>query len=235
MGDGLSLWSDPFGKKRPNFLFNKMQSRPEKHLPEITNSNLKEFQDRQKNIKFIWLGHSTILLSINGKVVLIDPVFSKPASPVSFLVKRFQSPAIPLAKLPVIDYILISHDHYDHLDMETIKHFVEQDVRFVVPLGVGSHLQHWGIDPHKIIELDWWQTEKTGSLVFTAIPAQHYSGRLGPISPMKTLWASWVIKSPTRSVYFSGDSGYHSHYREIGQKHGPFDIVFMDSGQYNAR
>jgi len=146
----------------------------------------------------------------------------------------FQKPALELHELPNIDYILISHDHYDHLDSSTIKYFINKDVKFVTPLGVGSHLIGWGVDKDKIVEKDWWETANFDNISFTATPAQHFSGRDG-IHDNETLWASWVLKSENHNLYFSGDSGYDTHFKEIGEKLGPFDIAFLESGQYNKR
>ena len=233
MNVGERFLADPFGKDAPNFLFNPNQTKPTGQLPEIREIDLASFQKSDNNLKFIWLGHWTILMSLDDKMILIDPVFSDHASPVKIAAKRFQPPTISLEQLPPIDYILLSHDHYDHLDMETIKYFVGKDISFLTPLGVGAHLQRWGIEKDQITELDWWDEITTDGLTFAATPAQHFSGRIGVMHNNKTLWASWVLKSKAHTVYFSGDSGYDTHYREIGDAYGPFDLVFMDNGQYN--
>lgn len=206
---------------------------PEKKLPEVK-PNFEEFYQDTNDLKAIWLGHSTILLNINNKRVLIDPVFSNSAAPVSFMAKRFQPPVVALEELPKIDYILISHDHYDHLDMETINFFKDKDLKFITPLGVGSHLRGWGVDSTKIIEKDWWESFTENDLEFIATPAQHFSGRDG-IHDNETLWASWVLKSKEHKVYFSGDSGYDTHFKTIGDKYGPFDVAFIENGQYNLK
>ena len=226
------FWADPLGKKEPNFMFNSNQGEPEKLLPEIKNPNLLDFQNNENGLKFIWLGHWTLLLSIDGKIILVDPVFSNYASPVPIFAKRFQSSALTLDQLPPVDLILLSHDHYDHLDIETIKYFVDKDVSFLTPLGVGAHLRYWGISNERITELDWWDNVTIDGLNFSATPAQHFSGR-GIFNGNKTLWASWVLKGISETVYFSGDSGYDTHYQEIGDAFGPFDLVFMDYGQYD--
>lgn len=206
---------------------------PAAPLPEI-HSELEEFFQVSDSIKVIWYGHSTLMLNLNGKIILIDPIFSNHASPLSFMVKRFQPPLLQIKDLPAIDYIVISHDHYDHLDMPTIKNFVGKPTKFFVPLGVGSHLKGWGIDPSNITELDWWQNKKIESLDFIATPAQHFSGRTG-VKDGETLWASWVIKSEKFNLYFSGDSGYDIHFKEIGKRLGPFDVAFLENGQYNVK
>ncbi len=206
---------------------------PKKKLPEV-HPLTADFLKSSENIKVIWLGHSTVLLNLKGKIVLIDPVFSGSASPFSFMVKRFQPPVLKLEELPKIDYIVISHDHYDHLDMETMEFFSKKDVQFLVPLGVGSHLVGWDVDRQRITELDWWQSKSIDGLEFTATPAQHFSGR-NLFNQNQTLWASWVIKNDTQKIYFSGDSGYDIHFKEIGDKLGPFDLAFVENGQYNPK
>jgi len=200
-------------------------------LPEIK-PNLKDFMNSSSDLKIIWFGHSTFLLNMDGTIVLVDPVFGNSAAPFSFMVKRFQPPVLNLEELPKIDIVLISHDHYDHLEMESIKYFKDKDVTFVTPLGVGSYLKGWGVDSNNIIEKDWWQSIILKGVEFTAAPAQHFSGRDG-IHNNETLWASWIIKSSHHNLYFSGDSGYDTHFKEIGERYGPFDVTFLENGQYN--
>ena len=206
---------------------------PSQKLPEIK-PNLKDFLTEEDEIKVIWFGHSSFLLNMQGKIVLVDPVFSNSASPVSFMVKRFQNPVLSIEELPPVDFVLISHDHYDHLDMESIKALKTTSAQFITPLGVGSHLQGWGIPKERIIEKDWWESHKVEGIEFIATPSQHFSGR-GLFNQNETLWASWVIQAGNHKVYFSGDSGYDTHFKEIGDKYGPFDIAFIESGQYNKR
>ena len=230
---GADFWADPLGREVPNFLFNNNQTEPAGPLPEERNPDLAAFEASDGRVKFIWLGHSTVLLSIDGRVILFDPVFSDHASPFPIAAKRFQPPVIHLEDLPEVDHIIISHDHYDHLDMETVKYFVNSNVKFITPLGVGSHLRYWGVDEARITELDWWEEANLDGMIYAATPSQHFSGRIGVMHNDKTLWASWVIAGKTDSVYFSGDSGYDTHYKDIGRKYGPFDVVFMENGQYN--
>ena len=194
---------------------------------------LDEFISPEGEGKVIWLGHSSFLLRIKGKTVLVDPVLGPAASPVSFVVKRFQKPVLELEELPHIDFIVISHDHYDHLDQFTVDFFVDKEAIFITPLGVGSHLKGWGIAEERIIERDWWESVTLSTIEFIATPAQHFSGRDG-VHENETLWASWVIRSEDQSVFFSGDSGYDTHFREIGERYGPFDIALLESGQYNS-
>jgi L-ascorbate metabolism protein UlaG (beta-lactamase superfamily) len=163
--------------------------------------------------------------------LLLDPVFTN-AAPLPFLVTRFQKPVLEMEELPPIDLILISHDHYDHLDKQSIAFFRDKETQFIVPLGVSSYLKGWGIDESRITELDWWQEISFSSLKVACTPSQHFSGRRGPRGN-KTLWASWAVIGENERFYFSGDSGFDTHFAEIGEKYGPFDVAFMESGQYN--
>jgi L-ascorbate metabolism protein UlaG (beta-lactamase superfamily) len=207
---------------------------PLSKLPEMK-PDIEKFLTPSPDLKVIWFGHSTFLLNLDGIIIMVDPVFSGSAAPVSFLAKRFQEPVLSLAELPKIDYVLLSHDHYDHLDMESIKFFKNQKVEFIAPLGVGSHLKGWGIEKERITELDWWEkTTKPNEVDFIATPAQHFSGRDG-FNENETLWASWVIQKGKHKVYFSGDSGYDIHFKEIGDRFGPFDIAFLETGQYDEQ
>ena len=203
---------------------------PKKPLPQTRPEFASFLED--KTPKVIWFGHSTFLLNMSGITILVDPVFSDYASPVSFMIKRFQPPVITPNELPEIDYIVISHDHYDHLDYPTIKAFLNKKNKFLVPLGVGSHLRGWGISSERIIELDWWESQSFKGIEFIATPAQHFSGR-SLTDKNHTLWASWVVKGQKHSVYFTGDSGYDIHFKTIGEKYGPFDMAFIENGQYN--
>ena len=215
------------------FFFGGGKSRkPKDKLPELT-PIFKDFVGLHDQVKFIWFGHSTILVNLHGKLILFDPVFSKYASPLMFLNKRFQPAVIKLEELPPIDYIVISHDHYDHLDLEAMEFFKEKkQTKFITPLGVSSYLHGWGIEKERTTELDWWQEIEFDQIVFTCTPAQHFSGRSG-IGKNPTLWASWALKTASQNLYFSGDTGYDVHFKQIGDKLGPFDAVFMENGQYN--
>lgn len=206
---------------------------PDYKLPE-GDPSLANFTAADGKLKTIWLGHSTIMLNIDDNIIMFDPIFSSSASPLPFMVRRYQPPALKLDELPAIDYIVISHDHYDHLDKNTIEHFIDAHTRFLVPLGVGSHLKYWGVPPARITELDWWEAHSVDGLRFVAAPAQHWSGRL-PGRLNRTLWASWIVVGNAQRVYFSGDTGYNKHFKEIGNALGPFDVAFLDSGQYNTR
>lgn len=205
---------------------------PKTPLPTVT-PDFEAFQQPAEDLKAIWLGHSSILLHLEGQTVLIDPVLAPRTGPLGFMMKRFQKTVATPAELPLIDLVLITHDHYDHLDMATIKAFQHTDTHFIVPLGVSAHLMHWGISAARIQELDWWQRTRFKELEIIATPAQHFSGR-HVIKQTRSLWASWVIKTPKHRVYFSGDSGYDVHFKAIGEALGPFDLAFIESGQYST-
>lgn len=221
-------WSDIFER-----LFLKGERVPDEAMPQVR-PDLAAFNKWFGEAQAIWFGHSSLLIRMAEKNILIDPVFSDRASPVPFVVGRFQDAAVTLSELPDIDYIVISHDHYDHLDMKTVQFFRDRRAEFIVPLGVGSHLRSWGIPDNRITELDWWENTVRGDLDFVATPAQHFSGR-GLNDRNKTLWASWVIQDTDQTIYFSGDSGYGPHFKEVGEKYGPFDAAFLETGQYNMR
>ncbi|MBR8537826.1 MBL fold metallo-hydrolase [Carboxylicivirga sediminis] len=188
------------------------------------------------DFRLFWFGHSSFLIQTNGKNILIDPMLGQSASPVPFIgVKRFNKKMpIEIEQLPLIDLVLISHDHYDHLDYQSIKRLKDKTEAFYTPLGVGAHLRAWGVDSMRITELDWWQHAQLDELSFTCTPAQHFSGRGKWFSDQaSTLWCSWVIQTPEKKVFFSGDSGYGPHFKTIGEKYGPFDLALMECGQYN--
>lgn len=212
-------------------LFDSASRRPKYTLPQVK-PDFDSFSLKSDKLKFIWFGHSTLLLNIDEKNILIDPIFSENAAPFSFLVKRFQSPVVSIDNLPHIDIILISHSHYDHLDKKTVKFFKDKSTKFIVPMGVKNILVKWGIDKSRVTELDWYQSLKNNSMTFTATPAKHFSGR-GLFDRNKTLWASWVIEGKSEKIFFSGDSGYGEHFKEIGECFNGFDLAFMENGQYN--
>lgn len=179
------------------------------------------------------LGHSSVLIHLDGEYFLTDPVFSDRASPVQWAgPKRFHEAPVSLEQLPMLKAVIISHDHYDHLDKDTVKKLSDKAEWFVTPLKVGKRLIDWGLDPKKIIEKDWWQSVQLGTVKLIATPAQHFSGR-GMFDKDETLWASWVIQGEQANLFFSGDSGYFGGFKEIGEKFGPFDITMIETGAYN--
>lgn len=194
------------------------------------------FLKENQQAKALWLGHSSLLIKLDGKTILLDPTFRKTLSPVEFFGGKRYSDKLPveIEEIGAIDVVLVSHDHYDHLDGSTIKKIKDQVRCFCVPLGVGKHLERWGVAPEKIKELNWWAEEVIDGLTIACTPARHFSGR-GILDRDTTLWCSWVIAGRQAKVYFSGDSGYGPHFAEIGNKYGPFDLTFMECGQYDER
>ncbi len=183
-------------------------------------------------LRATWLGHSTVLIEIDGLRVLTDPVWGSRASPSRLLgPKRFQPVPIALRSLPPIDVVVVSHDHYDHLDFPTIRELIKLDVPIVTSLGVGAHLEYWGVPPQRITELDWWETYTlpNADLSVTAGPSQHFSGR-GLHDRNATLWSSMTIRSPRHAVFFSGDTGLTTEYATIRERLGPFDLVMLEVG-----
>jgi len=180
-----------------------------------------------------WLGHSTTVLEIDGYRVLTDPIWSDRCSPSRTVgPQRLHPVPAPLDALPALDAVVISHDHYDHLDMDTVLTLVRtQRAPFVVPLGVGAHLRQWRIPPERIVELDWNQHTRIGELTLVCTPARHFSGRF--LFRDTTLWSSWAILGPQHRVYFGGDTGYTRSFGQIGADHGPFDLTLMPIGAYN--
>lgn len=182
----------------------------------------------------IRLGHSSHLLKLRGKYWLIDPVFGERVSPVSFAgPKRFHAPPLALADLPPIEGLILSHDHYDHLDVPTIEFLRDKVQRYFVPLGVGARLQAMGVAAQRIEELDWWQSTRHAGVELTATPAQHFSGR-GLTDRNSTLWAGWVLQSGDARIFYSGDSGYFPGFKQIGERFGGFDLALMENGAYDS-
>jgi L-ascorbate metabolism protein UlaG (beta-lactamase superfamily) len=180
-----------------------------------------------------WFGHASALVEMEGRTVLLDPVWSDRCSP-SQLVgpRRLHPPPVKLTDLPTVDAIVISHDHYDHLDMATVRALTRsQRAPFLVPLGVGAHLQRWGVPTERIVELDWDESHEVGDLRLTLTAARHFSGRT--LTRDQTLWGSWVIASPRRRVFYTGDSGYFDGFARIGEAYGPFDATLIQIGAYS--
>ncbi|MFG2074184.1 MBL fold metallo-hydrolase [Nonomuraea maritima] len=184
-------------------------------------------------LRAVWYGHATTLVEIEGRRVLFDPVWSDRVSPTPLLgPKRHHEMPLDIGELPPIDAIVISHDHYDHLDMATVRSLTNsQKAPFVVPLGVGAHLERWGVPTYRIIELDWDEEAQVAGLRFVATAARHFSGRTS-VRSNDTLWGSWVVAGATKRVFYAGDSGYFDGYKGIGAKHGPFDLTLMPIGAY---
>ncbi|HYG70241.1 MAG TPA: MBL fold metallo-hydrolase [Anaeromyxobacteraceae bacterium] len=189
----------------------------------------------ETGLRATWLGHSTVLLEVDGVRVLTDPVWGARASPYAFAgPKRFQPVPVALDRLPPLDAVIVSHDHYDHLDHPTIGALARRGVPFYTSLGVGAHLEAWGVPPERIVELDWWEqaTLPNADLAITATPSQHFSGR-GLRDRNATLWSGFVVRGPRRSVFFSGDTGLTPEYAEIRERLGPFDLVMLEIGAWH--
>ena len=208
------------------------ESSPKKPLP-ILPLDRETFLHGDGGIRFVWYGHSVVLLRINGKTVLVDPMFGNDTAPIAPTKnRRFSTDALALIDaLPPIDFVLLTHDHYDHLDYSSFKKLKGRVGAFHVALGNKRHLLAWGIEDDRIREFDWWQSLETDGLRFTFTPTQHFSGR-GINSIAKSLWGGWAIRSDSHNIWFSGDSGYIPHFVEIGSRLGPFDLAFMECGQY---
>lgn len=204
---------------------------PDHKLPSVK-TDLKNLQSDKPVI--VWFGHSSYFIHLNGKNILVDPVFSGNASPVSYFGKNYDGSNVYHAEdFPELDLVLITHDHYDHLDYKTILKLKEKTKHFYTSLGVGAHLAYWGIDESKITEFDWWdEIPFDSNVTCIAAPARHFSGR--KFARGKTLWASYILKTPQFKLYLGGDSGYDTHFKEIGEKYGPFDMAMLECGQYNT-
>ncbi len=245
-------------KAHPNFSDGKFRNVPESKMMEGSTSEMlkRQFFGKEKRtpsqpvpvvhrtaadyatappsgLRATWMGWATVLIEIDGRRVLTDPIWSDRCSPSTMVgPKRLHEPPIALDDLPPIDAVVISHDHYDHLDMKTIQALASRGTMFYVPLGVGAHLEHWNVPAAQIHDLGWNESRDIGGLTITATPSRHYSGR-NPLHNNETLWASWVIKGAAHRIYYSGDTGYFEGFKTIGAQHGPFDLTIMKIGAYD--
>ncbi len=212
-------------------MFNAKNRRPKDVIPSVKTDlfNL----DRNKDI-LVWFGHSSYFMQIDGKRLLVDPVFCGNASPFSFMIKSFKGTVIYKPEdIPEIDFLIITHDHWDHLDYKTISALKPRVSKVITGLGTGAHLERWGYDPRLIIENDWYDhIELEDEFTIDVTPARHFSGR-GP-KPNQSLWASFVLQTPSIRIFIGGDGGYDEHFAEIGEKFGGFDLVILENGQYNT-
>ena len=182
-------------------------------------------------LRAFWVGHASTYVEMDGLRVLLHPVFAERGSPLPVGPRRLHSTPIALADLPPIDAVLISHDHYDHLDMATVPHLTRRGSRFFVPLGIGAHLERWGVPAAQVEELEWWQSRSLGPLQIVCTPTRHYSGR-GLDNRSSTLWSSWTVVRPQHRFFYSGDTGYGRLFKDIGERFGPFDLAFVKIGAY---
>lgn len=230
-----SMSMNPF--KIPSIIYknftNRADKAPKQPLP-IQPLDVAAFLTPSPSSKFVWYGHSVVLMRMMGKTLLIDPMFGPDAAPIApFAAKRFSDNTLDLIDtLPEIDLVLLTHDHYDHLDYASIQRLTGKVKQYFVALGVKRHLVRWGIPADLITEFDWWDHRIFEEIEVHFTPTRHFSGR-GLTDRLKSLWGGWVFKMPTETIWFSGDGGYGQHFKEIGKRLGPFDFAFMECGQYN--
>lgn len=221
-----------YGKVLYEFFFTSKPKEPASKIPSVT-TNLKELNPGENVL--IWMGHSSYFMQVDGKNILVDPVLSGNASPLSFTTKAYKGTDIySTDDIPEIDYLFLSHDHWDHMDYNTLKELKPKIKHVITGLGNGAHLERWGFESNIILEGDWYDSFTfDDGFKMHVTPARHFSGR--GITRAKTLWASFVVQTPTTTIYIGGDSGYDSHFEEIGKKFGPFDLAILENGQYDEK
>jgi L-ascorbate metabolism protein UlaG (beta-lactamase superfamily) len=235
--DGRFRNTEPRGTGRTSYremvrrqFFGKEQRSPVAPVPVVRRTARDYATPPASGLRATWIGWASVLVELDGRVVLTDPIWSERCSPSTLIgPKRFHEPPLPLAELPHVDAVVISHDHYDHLDMATVRTLAGKGTHFVVPLGIGAHLQRWNVPAAQIHELDWRESIRLDGLTLTSTPARHYSGR-NPRHANETLWSSWVMAGPRHRVFFSGDTGYSKHFAAIGAAYGPFDLTLIKIG-----
>lgn len=221
-----------YSKMLYEFLFTSKPKEPSKALPSVK-TDLKALP-AEKNV-LIWMGHSSYFMQLDGKTILVDPVLSGNASPLSFTTKAYKGSDIYTTDdFPEIDYLFLSHDHWDHMDYKTLKKLRPKVKHVITGLGNGAHLEYWGYDPKIVMEGDWYDSFSfEDGFEIHITPARHFSGR--GLKRAQTLWASFVLRSPSANLYLGGDSGYDTHFLEIGNKFGPFDLAILENGQYDVK
>lgn len=227
------LWNDMLGSLAA-MTDASAYTTPIEQVPVLSGDGARFKTAPSSGLRVTWLGHSTLLVEIDGHRVLTDPIFGERASPYDWVgPRRWYAPPIPFDEMPAIDAVLISHDHYDHLQRDTIERMIAwTETIFITPLGVGAHLEYWGVPPERIIELDWWQRTKLGGLDVVCTPARHASGR-HLLDQNETLWAGYALVGLEHRAFFSGDTGLFPAMKEIGEKLGPFDVTMIEVGAYN--
>jgi L-ascorbate metabolism protein UlaG (beta-lactamase superfamily) len=218
-----------FTVMRDFFFYRDKRSVPSKPLPSKKTDLLK--LDLKENV-LVWFGHSSYFIQLDGKRFLVDPVFSGHASPISFTTRSFRgSDVYSTDDIPAIDFLVITHDHYDHLDHKTIARLRPKVQTVITGLGVAAHLKRWGYDEGMIYESDWNEELRFGEFIFNTTPARHFSGRT--FKRNLSIWLSIVLTTPTKNIFIGADSGYDTHFKSIGEQFGPFDLVILEDGQYN--
>ncbi|WP_426286150.1 MBL fold metallo-hydrolase [Luteibacter sp. E-22] len=207
---------------------------PDAPVPTIDSSAVYA-QPPASGLRVTWFGHSSMLVEIDGANIVVDPLWSERPSPFPWLgPKRWYEPPVPIDHLPHVDAVVISHDHYDHLDRASVQALNARGTRFIVPLGVGAHLIGWGVPQERITELDWWQEAKVGNVRVVSTPSRHASGRLSPQSD-RTLWTGFALVGPAHRAFYSGDTGLNDTFIDVGTRLGPFDVTMIEVGQYDPQ
>ena len=221
-----------YSKVLYEFFFSEKPKEPSQRIPSIK-TDLKTL-DPYENI-LVWMGHSSYYMQLDGKKILVDPVLCGNASPLSFTTKAYDGTDMYTTDdIPEIDYLFLSHDHWDHMDYKTLKKLRPKIKNVITGLGNGAHLEYWGFDPEIILEGDWYDSVyNANGFEIHITPARHFSGR--GFTRAKTLWASFVLKSPTTTIYIGGDSGYDTHFKTIGEMFGPFELAILENGQYDEK
>lgn len=214
------------------FFFGKTENKVPAKAFHFDKTDLKTLSP--DNNVYVWMGHSSYFIQLDGKKILVDPVLDGYASPFAFTTRAFEGSDLYKAEdIPDLDYLIITHDHWDHLDYQTMLKLFPKTKKIITGLGTGEHLEYWGCNGNNIAELDWFESENLAEgFKITAEPARHFSGR--GLKRDQSIWASFVLESPTQRIYIGGDSGYDNHFKKIGAKYGSFDVVILENGQYNA-
>ncbi len=216
-------------------LFGPEKRQPSGPIPVVARATSDYAKPPASGLRATWIGWSSVLVEIDGRIVLTDPVWSERCSPSTIVgPRRFHAPPIAIEDLPRVDLVIISHDHYDHLDMPTVQALAARGTHFAVPLGIGAHLERWAVSASQTHELDWNETLTWNDLSVTSTPARHYRGR-NPRHGNETLWTSWVVRGPRHRIFFSGDSGYSEAFAALGARHGPFDLTLIKIGARTQR
>lgn len=227
----ISIWSMP--KMLYKQFIDKKDREPKQALP-VAAFDKAAFLADDVPFKYVWYGHSALLIRMNGKTLLIDPMMGPNAAPIApFTVSRFSKNTLDIIDdWPEIDLLLLSHDHYDHLDLASFEKIMPKVKQYFVALGCKRHLTYWGAPEEAVKEFDWWQHKNFDDISITFTPTRHFSGR-GLKDRAKSLWGGWALRTATDNIYFSGDGGHGRHFKEVGRRLGPFNFGFMECGQYN--